>query len=60
MAFVHMGNFSPVTELIFQPGYCSYWKFQVGYRTGVFIWENIQLGYGDLGNRASPPFHINT
>ena len=29
---VHMGNFSPVSELRFQPGYCSYGKFQLGYR----------------------------
>ena len=29
---VHMENFSPVRELRFQPGYCSYGKFQLGYR----------------------------
>ena len=29
---VHMGNFSPVRELRFEPGYCSYEKFQLGYR----------------------------
>ena len=29
---VHMGNFSPVRELRFQPGYCSYGRFQLGYR----------------------------
>ena len=28
----HMGNFSPVRELRFQSGYCSYGKFQLGYR----------------------------
>ena len=26
---VHLGNFSPVTELRFQPGYRSYGKFQL-------------------------------
>ena len=25
-------NFSPVNELRYQPGYCSYGKFQLGYR----------------------------
>ena len=29
---VHMGNFNLVNELIFQLGYCSYGKFQVGYQ----------------------------
>ena len=29
---VHMGNFSPVREMRFQPGYCSYGKFQLSYR----------------------------
>ena len=29
---VHMGDFSPVRELRFQPGYCSYENFQLGYR----------------------------
>ena len=29
---VHMGYFSPVRELRFQPGYCSYGKFQLDYR----------------------------
>ena len=29
---VHMRNFSPVSELNFQPGYCSYGKFQLVYR----------------------------
>ena len=29
---VHKGNYSPVRELRFQPGYCSYGKFQLGYR----------------------------
>ena len=52
---VHMGNFSSVRELRFQPGYYSYGKFQLGYqdehcatfefhpgnRAGVFIWENF-------------------
>ena len=28
---VYMGNFSPVREPRFQPGYCSYGKFQLGY-----------------------------
>ena len=82
LSSVHMGNFSPVSELRFQPGYCSYEKFQPGYRAeisaiteinkartfkfhpgnraGVFIWENFQLGYRELGNRASPPSHMNT
>ena len=31
LASVHMGNFSPVRELRFQPGYCSYGIFQLGY-----------------------------
>ena len=29
---VHMGNFSPVTELRFQPEHCSYGTFQPSYR----------------------------
>ena len=29
---VHMGNFNQVSELRFQPYYCSYGKFQLGYR----------------------------
>ena len=29
---VHMGNFSSVSELRFQPGYCSYGNFHLGYR----------------------------
>ena len=29
---VHMENFRPVRELRFQSGYCSYGKFQLGYR----------------------------
>ena len=29
---VHMGNFIPARELRFQPSYCSYGKFQLGYR----------------------------
>ena len=29
---VHMGNFNPLTKLIFQPGCCSYGKFQLGER----------------------------
>ena len=32
LSSVYMGNFSPVRELRFQPGYCSYGKFQLGYR----------------------------
>ena len=28
----HMENFSPVTQLRFQLGYCSYGKFHLGYR----------------------------
>ena len=34
--------------------------FRRGIRAGVFIWENFQLGYRDLGNRASPPSHMDT
>ena len=26
----------------------------------VFIWQNFQPAYLDLGNRASPPSHMNT
>ena len=26
----------------------------------VFIWQNFQPAYRDLGNRASPPSHMNT
>ena len=32
LSSIRMENFSPVTELIFQPSYCPYWKFQLGYR----------------------------
>ena len=60
---VHMGNFSPVTEM----NKARTFKFRPGNRAGVFIWENFQLGYRDLGrknrdvgNRASPPSHMNT
>ena len=42
-------------------------KFRPGNRAGVFIWENFQPGYRDLGrksrdlgNRASPASHMNT
>ena len=31
-----------------------------GNRDEVFIWQNFQLAYRDLGNRASPPSHMNT
>ena len=31
-----------------------------GNRDEVFIWQNFQPAYRDLGNRASPPSHINT
>ena len=34
--------------------------FRPGHRAGVFIWENFNPGYRDLGNRASPAPHINT
>ena len=29
-------------------------------RAEVFIWQNFQPTNRDLGNRASPPFHMNT
>ena len=29
-------------------------------RAVVFIWQNFQPAYLDLGNRASPPCHMNT
>ena len=29
---VHMGNFNSVSELTFQPAYCSYGKFKLVYR----------------------------
>ena len=29
-----------------------------GNRDEVFIWQNFQPAYRDLGNRASPPSHI--
>ena len=31
-----------------------------GNRDEVFIWQNFQPAYRDLGNRASPPSHMNT
>ena len=34
--------------------------FRPGHRAGVFIWENFNPGYRDLGNRASPAPHMNT
>ena len=33
---VHMGNFNLLTELIFQPGYCPYGKFQLIYQYATF------------------------
>ena len=30
-----------------------------GNRDKVFIWQNFQPAYRDLGNRASPPSHMN-
>ena len=53
---VHIGNFSPVTEM----KKARLFKFHRGNRAGVFIWENFQPAYRDLGNRASQPSHINT
>ena len=49
LSSVYMENFSLVRELRFQPGYCLYGKFQLGYpeiqgapaRAGVFMWENF-------------------
>ena len=42
-------------------------KLYSGNRAGVFTWEKFQPGYWhlgrknrDLGNRASPPSHMNT
>ena len=34
--------------------------FRPGNRAEVFIWQNFQPTNGDLGNRASPPFLMNT
>ena len=34
--------------------------FRPGNRAEVFIWQNFQPTNRDLGNRASPPFHMNT
>ena len=31
-----------------------------GNRDEVFIWQNFQPAYRDVGNRASPPTHMNT
>ena len=31
-----------------------------GNRNEVFIWQNFQPAYRDLGNLASPPSHMNT
>ena len=31
-----------------------------GNRDEVFIWQNFQPAYRDLGNQASPPSHMNT
>ena len=53
---VHTGNFSSVTEI----NETRTFKFHHGYRAGVFIWEHFHPGSRDLGNRASPPSHINT
>ena len=75
LSSVHMGNFSLVREVRFQPSYCSYGKFQLavtemnkarpfkfppGNQAGVFIWENLYPGYRDLGIQASLPSHMNT
>ena len=71
LSSVHMGNFSPgyraeisaVTEM----NKARTFKFHPGDRAGVFILEHFQLGYRDfgrknrdLGNRFSPPSHMNT
>ena len=34
--------------------------FRPGNRAEVFIWQNFQPTNRDFGNRASPPFHMNT
>ena len=34
--------------------------FHPGKRAEVFIWQNFQPAYRDLGNRSSPPSHMNT
>ena len=31
-----------------------------GNRDEVFVWQNFQPAYRDLGNRASRPSHMNT
>ena len=33
---------------------------RAGTRDEVFIWQNFQPAYRDLGNRASLPSHMNT
>ena len=46
---------------------CICFFFHPGNRADMFIWETFQPGYRDLGwnnqdlgNQASPPFHMNT
>ena len=59
----YRAEISAVTEMNKAPTF----KFHPGNRAGVFIWENFQFGYRDLGrknrelgNRASPSSHMNT
>ena len=58
----YRADISAVTEI----NNARTFKFHPGNLAGVFIWENFQLGYRDLGrknrdlgNRASPPSHMN-
>ena len=59
-----MENFNPLTELIFRAGDRDEQAVTVTvpshYRAGVFIWDNFQAGYRDLGNQANAPSHMNT
>ena len=53
---VHMGNFSPVSELRFQPGYFPYGQFQwLGYRDeqGVLLYIQTQIRFPIGGERVT-------
>ena len=56
---VHMRNFSSLTELIFKHDYCSYWKFQLGYRDeqGVSFMSGLECSYMH-GKISSPVIEI--
>ena len=52
-----MRNFSSLTELIFKPGYCSYGKFQLGYRDeqGVSFMSATGLECSYMYGKISSP-----